>query len=390
MFADRTRWQTALNALSQRRQRLEREGVTLLDLTESNPTKVGFHYPPGWLSLLAEQEGLQYDPSPKGLLSAREAVASIYARKGVSLHPERIVLTASTSEAYGFLFRLLCNPGDQILIPVPSYPLFSYLADLSDVKPVSYPLRYVDRWGIDFKALEEAISSRTRAVIVVHPNNPTGSCVTVQEQERLAQLCRAGNIVLIADEVFSEYRFHDDRNYPSTLFPSRDLDFLTFSLGGISKFIGLPQMKLAWIAAGGPETLLKPALERLEVIADTFLSVNTPVQRALPQWLSNARGIQSQIQERISENRQFLTKNLKGRGVQLLQADGGWSAVLKIPSVEDEESWAMKLLEKERLLVYPGYFFDFPEPGIGVISLLLSPEIFQEGVSRLFRQTVVQ
>ena len=287
MFAERTGWDLAPNALAKRLEQLRAAGAEILDLTESNPTRVGLAYPADLLAPLADPGGLLYDPQPKGLLPARQAVASLYATKGAPVGPERVLLTASTSEAYSHLFRLLANPGDEILVPRPSYPLFGYLADLSDVKTVSYPLRLQgDRWRVDPEELNSAAGPRVRAVVVVHPNNPTGSALTAEEWTAIAELCLRRGLALISDEVFADYFREEAGGLPRTLLggPAGEGP-LTFALGGLSKFLGLPQMKLGWIACSGPPDLLAPALERLELIADTYLSLNTPVQRALPAWL---------------------------------------------------------------------------------------------------------
>ena len=362
--------------------------MDVLDLTESNPTRCGFLYPKQLLDPLRDPSALSYDPDPKGLLCAREAVASVYQAKGAQIHPEEIVLTASTSEAYGFLFRLLCNSGDQVAVPSPSYPLFDYLARLSDVEPVSYPLLYDGRWHISFEALFKKITPRTKALVTVHPNNPTGSCVTKEELSALLRISRERGLPIISDEVFAEYLYAADFGLPRTLAGAGGP--LIFSLGGLSKFMGLPQMKLGWIAVSGQEESVRLALERLEGIADTALSVNRPAQLALPIWMAFAGELQTQIRRRLSANRRFLMERLAGEtAARCLHADGGWSAVLCVPAVQDEEGWVVDLLEKEHLLIHPGYFFDFQETGILVISLLAPPERFQSGVDRLLRHLPV-
>lgn len=376
MFSKRTAWDLTPNQLAQRREALTRAGVELLDLTESNPTRCGFRYPDALLAPLADPAALRYAPSPLGLPAARAAVAARYS----GVDPAHIVLTASTSEAYHVAFRLLCNPGDQVLVPAPSYPLFEYLARLDDVQPVPYPLRYGDRWAVDLDAVAAMIMPSTKALIAVHPNNPTGSCLTRAELACLGDLCRRHGLALIADEVFADYRWTLSRETPATLLGTPGV--LTIALGGLSKTLGLPQMKLAWMAVSGPPALRDAALARLELIADTYLSVNTPAQQALPAWLALAPAIQSQIRRRVTDNRQWLA----GQGLpgaQLLTADGGWSAVLRVPSVRDEEAWVVRLLEQERVVVHPGYFFEFAEPGYLVVSLLPSPETFRAGITRL-------
>lgn len=380
MFSERTGWNLGPNALTHRLGELRASGAEILDLTESNPTRVGLRYPADLLTPLADPGGLLYDPQPKGLPAAREAVASLYAVKGTPVDPERIVLTASTSEAYSHLLRLLANPGDEILVPRPSYPLFSYLADLNDVKAAPYPLRLQGaRWGMDVEGLASAAMARTRAVVAVHPNNPTGSAVTAGELAQLRQLCAQRGLALIADEVFAEYLWQEASDFPLTLLGEGPL---TFALGGISKLLGLPQMKLGWIACSGPADLLDPALDRLELIADTLLSVNTPVQRALPGWLSRAPAIQGEIRQRVRANREWLTASTAG-GIRLLPSDGGWSAVLRLPGIRDDEKWALSLLERQHVLVHPGYLFDFDTPGHAVVSLLTPPDLFHQAIRRI-------
>ncbi len=379
-LSSRTDWDLTPNLLSSRRDALQQAGVDVLDLTESNPTRCGFSYPPQLLESLRNPKALSYEPDPKGLLCAREAVASIYAAKGVQVDPGKIVLTASTSEAYSFLFRLLCDPSDQVLVPNPSYPLFDYLARLSDVEPVSYPLVYNGRWRVSFDSLLERLTPRTKALVMVHPNNPTGSCVTKEECAMIVRISLERGVPIISDEVFAEYLYAADPAIPRTLAGAQEP--LIFSLGGLSKFMGLPQMKLGWIVASGPPEVVSPVLERLEVIADTALSVNAPVQLALPHWLTFAGGLQSKIRQRVLANRRFLMERLAGGAADYLHADGGWSAVLRVASLEDEESQVVNLLEKKHLLVHPGYFFDFQESGILVVSLIVPPERFRQGIEQ--------
>lgn len=383
-FAKRTEWDLGLNRLAQAREELRRQGAEVLDLTESNPTRAGLACPPELLAPLSAPDSLQYDPDPQGLLSARQAVASLYAGKGANVPPEQILLTAGTSEAYGFLFRLLADAGDAVLIPRPSYPLFGYLADLNDVRTVPYSLRpEKNRWAVDFESLQAAFTSRTRAVVAVHPNNPTGSCLRLAEWEGLLDLCRRNGAALIADEVFAEYLCREDPEVPATLWGGAGV--LTFALGGLSKLLGLPQMKLAWIACSGPAEELRPALEKLELIADTVLTVNTPVQRAFPEWVRQAAAFQGPIRHRVGQNRRFLEEQAArpGSPFYLPPSDGGWSAALHFPSVKDGEKWATGLLESRRVLVHPGYLFEFEGEGWIAVSLLPPPDVFEEGIRRL-------
>ena len=392
MFADRTQWDLTPNRLARRRAQLRRKGVPLLDLTESNPTRCRFDYPADWLAPLSEASSLAYEPAPLGLPEARQALSSLYADAGAWIPPERIGLTASTSEAYGFLLRLLCNPGDSVLIPQPSYPLFEHLWGLHDVLPRRYALCYRpgpngagERWRLDREALEAAADSRSRAVVLVEPNNPTGSFLDSEEWGWVMDLCRRSRLALIRDEVFSDYRYAP-ADPAGSRFRAAPAGLLSFTLGGLSKSLGLPQMKLGWFAASGPEPLLQEALARLELIADTALSVNTPVQKALPGWLAQRRAIQSQILGRLLENRRFLQERLQGAPVRLLESDGGWSALLRVPGLVEEEEFLLGLMERRHLVAYPGYFFDFEEPGFLVVSLLPPPERFQEGILRLLEE----
>ena len=383
-FTRRTGWDLRPNLLARKREELREKGIPVLDLTVSNPTQVGIQYPKELLNPLAHPRGLLYEPDPKGLLSAREAVASLFRAKGVCLDPEQIVLTASTSEAFGYLFRLLADPGDELLVPRPSYPLFDYLADLQDVRPVPYRLRPAlpGRWELDLEALAGTASARSRAFIAVQPNNPTGSCFNQTERQEVFRFCRRRELALISDEVFAEYLFQKEPETAGTLL-GLDPAVLTFSLGGLSKWMGLPQMKLAWIAVEGPKLQRDEALSRLEMMADTFLSVNTAVQMALPEWIELAGPIQAQILQRLRVNRQELEGLCRDGPIRLFPSQGGWTAVLQMGSVPDEEAWAAALLEERQVLVHPGYLFGFEMDGVVVVSLLPSPKTFAEGIRSL-------
>lgn len=390
MFSRRTDWDLTPNVLSEARRRLESRGSRLLDLTESNPTRAGVDYPDGIFQALSDRAVSRYEPDPRGLEPARQAVARLFSGKGAVLSADRILLTAGTSEAYTYLFRLLADPGQAVLVPRPSYPLFQYLAQLSDVETISYPLHLLPRegWRVDFDGLESAAEQGAKAVVVVHPNNPTGSALRREELERLAELCRRREMALIADEVFAEY-FHDpNSDLPKTLLG--EYGILVFALGGLSKFLGLPQMKLAWTACSGPPSAVESAFGRLEVIADSFLSVNTPAQNALPRWLDAAGSIQAQIRRRLGTNLRFLEDSCGAGEWRLLPVDGGWSAVLKNSALngwEKEERCVLSLLENKQVMVYPGSFFDFDEPGHLVLSLLTEPAVFSEGITRLIQET---
>jgi alanine-synthesizing transaminase len=386
-FSRRTNWNTEESELA-RAYRLRRAaGQPIADLTASNPTRCGFIYPPALLEALTDARALDYDPQPRGLLTAREAVCSYYAGRGVTVNPNQIILTTSTSEAYSFLFRLLCDGGDEIVVLQPGYPLFDFLAGLDDVQLKAAPLIYDQGWQIDFEGLRKAISPRTRAIVVVHPNNPTGHFTKVWEATELAAICREAKLSLIVDEVFLDYagsevaREQGSERARSELMRSfaAGLEGVpVFAVSGLSKIAGLPQMKAGWIVATGPER--EAALDRLEVIADTFLSMNAPVQWALPEWLASAPGIQKQISERVTTNLAELDQLLRiVPAVDRLAFEGGWYAVLRIPAVETDERTVLNLLERG-VWVHPGYFFGLPESGWLVVSLLAPGLDFSHGV----------
>ncbi len=381
MFSSRTRWDTSPNRLAACLEKRRRQGLPVLDLTESNPTRCGFAYDPDpVLQALAAEAALRYEPDPRGLAVAREAVAGYYADRGTPVSRDRIILTTGTSEAYTFLFRLLADPGDEILAPSPSYPLLDFLAELNDVTLVTYPLLYENGWRIDLEELAAVISPRSRAIVVVTPNNPTGSFLRHGELRRLIELASDHDLALIADEVFRDYAWAPESSPPDSLATVGDC--LTFTLSGLSKIAALPQMKLAWIVANGPSRLVDDALRRLEVISDTFLSVSTPVQQAAASLLAQGKRLRAQILERIHENRTFLDKSLTGR-CRRLEAEGGWYAVLQVPGIEDDEDWAVRLLEEEGVYVHPGQFFGFSREGHFVVSLITPGEIFRGGMDRL-------
>jgi len=386
MFASRTDWPLTPNRLSQLVEERRRQRLPLLDLTESNPTRCGFDFDAGkLLGALADPRSLAYEPDPRGLLSARLAVASYYAERGVRLSPEQIFLTTSTSEAYAYVFRLLANPGDAILVPQPSYPLFDFLAALNDLELVPYPLAYHDGWRIDLDALATNLGSglrRARALIVVHPNNPTGSFVRREELEHLLKGCKEHAVALVADEVFADYVFAPDEG--RVVSHAAVSEALTFTLSGLSKISALPQMKLAWVVVNGPPDVLREAQARLEVIADTYLSVCAPVAHALPAMLETRRSLQPQILERVRMNLRWLDAHLSpGSTVSRLRAEGGWYAILKLPATRSDEDWAVELLTQDGVFVHPGHFYDLPAEGHLVVSLLPPSEIFQEGVRRV-------
>jgi aspartate/methionine/tyrosine aminotransferase len=380
VFSARTRWNLTENRLAERLAARRAAGRAVLDLTETNPTRTGLQAPPEVLAALADPGGLEYHPEPRGLAAAREAVSADYARRGAGFGPERIVLTASTSEAYGFLFKLLCDAGDDVLVPRPSYPLFEYLAGLENVATCGYPLSYDGEWRVDLAALEAAVGPRTRAIVLVSPNNPTGSAIKEDEAHALDALAARRGLALIADEVFADYPW---AGVPRPGLAAREA--LAFSLGGLSKSCGLPQLKLGWIALAGPAALRDEAMARLEMIADTYLSVGTPVQRAAPALLARAERLRAPIAARIAENLRTLRRHSEQSAATVLQGDGGWTAVLHIPATVGEEERVLALLDEQGVLVHPGYFFDFPHEAFLVLSLLPRPAEFEEGVARILR-----
>jgi len=381
-FSRRTNWNTEENDLSRaHRQRME-AGLPIADLTASNPTRCGFQYDPDLLASLADERSLDYDPQPRGLARAREAVCRYYADHGVPLDPEQIVLTTSTSEAYSYLFRLLCDPGSEVLVPQPSYPLFDFLADLDDVRVKPAPLVYDHGWQIDPEGFRRAISSDTRAIVLVHPNNPTGHFTKKWEAQELARLSKEFDLSLIVDEVFLDYRFQDQGFQGSVESFAAGVEGVpVYVVTGLSKIAGLPQMKAAWIVATGPERVR--ALERLEVIADTFLSMNAPVQWALPAWLAGREAIQKQVRARVAANLAELDRQLHGHSaLRRLEVEGGWYTVLRIPALQPDERTAGELLECG-VWVHPGYFFGMEESGWLVLSLLGPEHEFSTAVTIL-------
>jgi alanine-synthesizing transaminase len=385
MFSDRTNWRRTPNVLTRAIEEARASGQKILDLTVSNPTEAGVR-PDSEIVLaaLANPEAMHYDPQPRGLLGARQAVCRYYreSHEVFDLDPERLVLTTSTSEAYSYVFRLLCNAGDEILVPKPSYPLFEFLAALADVKLVPYPLLYDHGWQIDLDSLYKAATPRTRAVILVHPNNPTGSYVSASETSALNAFCRDSGTALIVDEVFLDYA-HD--SVPRSSFLT-NADALTFTLSGISKISALPQMKLAWVATSGrqDQDRVAEAGARLEIIADTYLSMNAPVQLAAPVLLDQRKQIQPILLDRLRVNLAELDRQLASRPscVRLL-VEGGWYVVLRVPAIESDEDLAIRLLREASVSVHPGHFYDFPSEGHLVLSLITEPANFREGVDRL-------
>ncbi len=385
MFSQRTGWKLTPNRFTKVQRELRAAGREVLDLTESNPTRVGLHYDAAAiLGSLSHPQALDYDPQPKGLASAREAVAEYYRAKPsvLNVDPGSIVLTTSTSEGYSYVFRLLCNPGDEVLVPKPSYPLFEFLADLQDVKLVPYPLLYDHGWQIDFPSLDHAANQQTRAVVVVHPNNPTGSYASSAEQRMLNTFCRERKLALVVDEVFLD---HAHQGVPRPSFVSNH-EVLTFTLSGLSKISALPQMKVAWIVSTGPPDLVNAAMERLEVIADTYLSMNAPIQLAIPALLEQRTKIQAMILDRVRKNLAGLDMQIaRHKSCRRLDVEGGWYAVLRVPVTQSDEDLAIRILREGSVLVHPGHFYDFPRDGYLIVSLITPAEKFQQGVERVLK-----
>lgn len=384
MFAERTKWNLAPNRLSQALERHRAAGKPLVDLTASNPTECGFAYDESAiLEALGNPAALKYEPAPRGLVSARQAVCKYYAERGAMPGVGDILLTTSTSEAYSYVFRLLCNPGDEVLIPAPSYPLFDFLAEIQDTKLVRYPLSYDHGWQIDFHGLEQGIMSRTRAIVVVHPNNPTGHYTKRAEVEKLNAICSARKLALIVDEVFLDFSLRVEQ--PLSFASNRDA--LTFTLSGISKTCGLPQMKAAWVVTSGPRELKRDALARLEVIADTYLSMNAPVQLALPAFLAQRRTFQEQLMGRVRRNLAELDRQLALQEVcSRLEVEGGWYVVLRVPATRSDEDNALSLLNDSSIYVHPGHFYDFSSEGYLVVSLICKEEEFSTGMKRMLER----
>ena len=365
-------------------------GRPFIDLTVTNPTSVGIDYPSDVLHSLASVDALRYEPAAFGLDSARAAVSADYARRGIDVDPARVVLTSSTSEAYSLLFKLLCAPeGDAVLVPTPSYPLFEHLTVLDGVQAICYGLDFHGRWTVGFDNLDRAWTKRVRAVLAVSPNNPTGSVLSAAELEALALRCAERRTALIVDEVFADYLLAIP-THAMTASPVQEdwpARCLTFRLGGLSKSVGLPQVKLGWIAVGGPDVLVRDALARLEVICDAYLSVSTPVQVAAPSLIAAGASVRASILERIRVNADTIVSLAAAHpAVQALPVDGGWSAVLRVPSTRPEETLVLELLERDDVLVHPGFFFDFPHEAFVVCSLLPDSRLLRDGIGRLLER----
>ena len=380
MFSSRVPGALEPNRLTQVLRRLRAAGTPLLDLTLTNPTLAGIDYPASILDALSDPRSFRYEPSPSGLWDARVAIARDCDRNGIKVAPERVVLTSSTSEAYSLLFKLLCAPaGDSVMVPVPSYPLFDHLTQLDGVGAIPYRLAFHGRWAVDFDTVDEAWNDSVRALLAVSPNNPTGSVLSDREMTDLANRCQERNAALIVDEVFIDYPLGNALSHASQV-----SQCLTFRLGGLSKSAGLPQVKLGWIVVDGPDALVEEALERLEVVCDTYLSVSTPVQHAAPALIAAGAPVRARILERIRENDRTLREVGQAYpSIEVLPADAGWSAVLRVPSTRSEEDLAIELMERASVVVHPGFFFDFPHEAFLVVSLLPDPGAFADGIRRV-------
>jgi alanine-synthesizing transaminase len=385
MFSSRLPADLSANATARAVAALKSRGRRFIDLTESNPTQVGLDYPPDLLAGLGDAAGLSYEPHPLGLGAAREAVAGhLTSRRGLPVSASRIALTASTSEAYSFLFKLFCDPGDAVLAPRPSYPLVEHLTHLESIVPVPYSLEYHGAWRIDIDSLRAAFDKRTRALLVVSPNNPTGSFLHNDDLVVVAELCAGHDVALIGDEVFADFPLDPNPHAVSVLAQTQAI---TCSLGGLSKSVGLPQAKLGWIAFQGPRNVLDTVIARYEVVADTYLSVSTPVQVALPRLLADGASVRARIQDRVRANLQTLRMQaVDYPSVTVLTCEGGWSAVMQLPAFQSEDALVLQLLNDDGVLVHPGYFFDFPRETFLVVSLLVEPGAFARGASRVLQR----
>ncbi len=390
MFAQRTKWKLTPNKYARALEEIRSSGRTLIDLTVSNPTECGLQYDSAAiLGAFQNPRALRYEPEAKGLLAARGEVARYYWEDhGEKVDPEALLLTTSTSEAYSYVFRLLCDPQDEVLVPKPSYPLFEFLGDLQDVTLVPYSLQYAQGWFIDFASIVGALTPRTKAILLVHPNNPTGSYVKPEELRRLNEICRGRELALIVDEVFLDYGLSPGVARKSFV---ANREALTFTLSGLSKIAALPQMKVAWVATTGPEELTRAALERLEIIADTYLSLNAPTQLAFPELFAQRRPLQAQLLPRILENWNYLLGAIaERRAYELLHAEGGWYAVLRVAgdtSRKDDEDLAIEIMQQAQVLVHPGHFYDFAGSDCLVLGLITRPRDFREGISAMLAKT---
>lgn len=381
MFSDRIEYPFKTNELTKLIESIGKK--KLLNLSESNPTKTNLVYDNDILSCFLKKENLKYEPDPKGIKNARNIVVDYYKEKDLSLSPEEIILTSGTSEAYSFIFKILCNPFDNILIPQPGYPLFEYLASLEMVKTKPYKLEYTHNigWKIDFDFLASQIDEKTKAIVLINPNNPTGSYISDEEKREIINIAKKHNLALISDEVFFDYNI-DDKIYNSF---AGNKECLTFVLSGISKILALPQMKLSWIIISGEERIKQEAIERLELVSDTFLSVSIPIQNSLKEFFKYGEKLKSIIINRIKENYLILKEYFKDSPVRVLDTSGGWSTILELPRIISEEEWVNRLISEENCLVYPGYFFDFEREAFCSLSLIIEKNLLIKGLEKIMR-----
>jgi alanine-synthesizing transaminase len=384
MFSSRTQWNTTPNRISRLVEEKRSRGELIVNLTESNPTMCGFIYPEKEIrSALSHESVLVYQPDPRGLLGARTALAKYYTTRGAPIDPKHVVFTSSTSEAYSYLFKLLCNPEDEILVPRPSYPLFEFLSQINDVVSKNYRLVYDGEWHVDFESLKTNLTDRTKAIVLIHPNNPTGSYIAQVEFDQICSLAAQYQCAIIIDEVFEPYLISSDNHRQYTLHAPDSV--LTFSLNGISKLLGLPQLKLSWIIVHGNSWQTSETLNRLDILADTFLSVNTPVQNALPNLLQCAPAIQTHIRTRIRTNHESLKSCFAQSKVSVLNSEGGWYGILQLPQNMSDEEWVLDFLIHKNILVYPGHFFELDQKACIIISLLPLPGAFQRAIGNMLR-----
>jgi aspartate/methionine/tyrosine aminotransferase len=390
MFSARTAWDRTENRLTRALERARAEGRELIDLTESNPTRANLAELAPLVAELGHPRGAAYEPSPQGHPEARRAVAGYYGKRGLAVEPDSVLLSASTSEAYAWIFSLLADPDDAVLVPSPSYPLFGWIAASQRVRLVTYPLQRDAGFRIDMSALVRAIDARTRAIVLVHPNNPTGSFVRRDEARELCAIAEAHDLALIVDEVFGDYAFAPVSADALPSFVAVDRPPLTFVLSGLSKVMLLPQCKLGWTVVRGPEPETREAMARLELIADTYLSVATPVQLALAPLLERQDEVQAAVHRRLRDNLAALDDALaalgNGAAVRRLPVAGGWYAVLEVPRLHDDDGWVELLIREERIVVHPGYFFDFDRDGFLVVSLLPDPDRFRAAIGKVVRR----
>lgn len=382
MFSRRTLWESSSNRLTELLEARRASGLRVIDLTVSNPTLCGFDYPEKRiLDALSGPESLKYRPDPHGLEPARESIAAFYRARGVEVPIEDIFITASTSESYSHLFRLLCNPGDSVVIPTPSYPLFDYLAGINDVGTQYYRLERGARWSLDADSLRKAMIRTAKAVLAVDPHNPTGMFLSPDESRAMASIAAAHGAAIIVDEVFGEYRFD---GAPVAARPAEQPAGLAFLLNGLSKLAALPQLKIGWIALRGDRRLRDAARARLEILNDIFLSAGTPAQAGLPELIEAGAGVRGQVLDRVRGNFAALRGALDGvAGCSVLPCEGGWNAVVRLPAGLGDDECATGLLDEAGVYCYPGYFFDFEEDDVMVVSLLPPAMEFREGAEAM-------